>query len=155
MHNVAKPQSSRETALRAGLPAAEIIRRIDEIRAGGDPWVAFHALEPLRAEFIRLDDLINKPHTDDWFEAVRLEAAHQVERWGVEHDNGKGPPEWFWLIGYLAGKAVASEIEGDADKAMHHTISSGAVLLNWWRSLRGIETLYQPGSDRAVKMVDR
>ena len=101
-----------------------------------------------------MDGLINTPHTGEWFEAVRLEAAHQIERWGVDHDRGKGPPEWFWLIGYLAGKAVAAALKGDTEKALHHTISTGAVLLNWWRHIKGVELTYQPGSDDAVQMVE-
>ncbi|HYE39907.1 MAG TPA: hypothetical protein VEB23_08240, partial [Ramlibacter sp.] len=36
----------------------------------------------LSGEVRRLRALINTPHTADYFEAVRLEAAHQQERWG-------------------------------------------------------------------------
>jgi hypothetical protein len=93
----------------------------------------------------QLEALINTPRTDDWLEAVRLEAAHQVERWGVEHDAGKALPDWFWLLGYLAGKALNAAVHGDTEKALHHTISSGAVLLNWWRHLKGIEQTFRPG----------
>ncbi len=88
-----------------------------------------------KAEIDRLNALINTPITNDWFEGVRLEAAHQQERWGADHDAGKKPVDWFWLLGYLGGKCLASAIAGDMEKAKHHTISSGAALLNWWRSL--------------------
>jgi hypothetical protein len=92
-----------------------------------------------------LEALINTPKTDDFFEAVRLEAAHQVERWGTAHDSGKEQQDWFWLIGYLAGKVLASAIKGDHEKALHHTVSSAAVLLNWHRQLSGESTAMRPG----------
>ena len=89
------------------------------------------------AEAKRLDTLINNPHTDDFLESVRLEAAHQCERWGG--DGGKEPMDWFWLIGYLAGKCLAAHIKGDRDKALHHTISSAAALMNWHAAIKGDE----------------
>lgn len=35
------------------------------------------------------------PETEDFFKGVPLEAAHQRERWGAEHDSGKTPADWF------------------------------------------------------------
>ena len=99
----------------------------------------------LLAEVRRLRALINTPQTDAWTRAVELEAAHQIERWGVDHDEGKSPQDWFWLLGWLAGKAVHAAVKGDVEKARHHTISSGAVLLNWWRQLSGISNRMRPG----------
>lgn len=103
----------------------------------------------LTTEIERLNQLINTPHTNDWLEAVKLEAAHQIERWGTDHDAGKTPLDWFWLIGYLAQKAVMSVITGDTEKAKHHTISTGAVLLNWFRRLVGDDKAFEPGSSDA------
>lgn len=97
------------------------------------------------AERWRLQSLINTPHTDDWFTAVRIEAAHQIERWGAEHDVGKSASDWFWLVGYLAGKALHAAIGNDAEKAKHHTISTGAALLNWHRAISGISNRMRPG----------
>lgn len=97
------------------------------------------------ARLLELEGRINTPHTDDWFEAVRLEAAHQIERFGVKHDAGKNPQDWFWLLGFLAGKANASATLGDDEKAKHHTISSGAMLLNWFRQLSGDSMEMRPG----------
>lgn len=92
-----------------------------------------------------LDGLINTPQVDDFLEAVRTEAAHQCERWGTEHDAGKEPQDWFWLLGYLSGKALASAVKDDRDKALHHTISSAAVLLNWHAHISGTRTEMRPG----------
>jgi hypothetical protein len=99
----------------------------------------------LKARVLELEGRINTPHTDEWFEAVRLEAAHQVERWGTKHDEGKEPTDWLWLIGYLVGKACASAVKGDVKKAKHHTVSSAAVLLNWFRNLTGDNAEMRPG----------
>jgi hypothetical protein len=49
---------------------------------------------------------INTPEIHDFLAAVENEALHQRERWGSEHDAGKTDADWFWLIGYLAGKAL-------------------------------------------------
>jgi len=92
-----------------------------------------------------LEALIDTPMTNDWFEAVRVEAAHQIERWGTDHDAGKTPLDWFWLIGFLSQKAATSQIACDPFKAMHHTISTGAALLNWHRSLTGENNRMRPG----------
>lgn len=97
------------------------------------------------ARLLELEGRINTPHTAEWLEAVQLEAAHQVERFGAKHDAGKQPQDWFWLIGYLAGKALASAIVGDDEKAKHHTISTGACLLNWFRQLTGDSNRMRPG----------
>lgn len=98
-----------------------------------------------KGEIDRLNALINTPEIEDWFSGVRLEAAHQQERWGEEHDAGKAPTDWFWLLGYLGGKVVASLARGDIQKAKHHTISAAAALLNWHRALTGSATAMRPG----------
>lgn len=102
-------------------------------------------IRALRAEVERLRNLINNPQTEDFFEAVRIEAAHQQERWGSENDAGKEPMDWYWLIGWLAGKAVKAFLSGDEPKGFHHIISSAAVLLNWHRYATGHLTAMRPG----------
>jgi hypothetical protein len=101
--------------------------------------------EALRVRVAELEGLINTPHVDNFFEAVRLEAAHQQERWGSENDAGKEPQDWFWLLGYLGGKALGSFVRGDREKGLHHIISSSAVLLNWHRHTTGEITAMRPG----------
>jgi len=102
-----------------------------------------------RDELQRLRALINTPHTADWMRATELEAAHQVERWSTNHDAGKQPEDWFWLLGYLSGKALASFRTGDREKGLHHIVSSSAALLNWHRNLTGKSTAMRPGIDAA------
>lgn len=87
---------------------------------------AIDMIHKLKTENTRLDGLINNPHTDNFLEAVRLEAAHQRERWAPSHDEQKHATDWFWLIGYVAGKAL-----GKPEKRLHHIITTAAVCLNW------------------------
>lgn len=97
---------------------------------------------------------INTPLTDDWFEGVRLEAAHQIVRYGAAHDAGKNPFDWVWTLGYLGQKASMAALLGDVEKAKHHTISTGALLLNWFRHITGESTEMRPGIDPVERGVD-
>jgi len=99
----------------------------------------------VRAEAARLDGLVNSPQTAEFLEAVRTEVAHQVERWGTVHDRAKQPADWFWLVGYLGGKALAAHVVGDRAKALHHTISTAAALANWHTALKFGDNGFTPG----------
>jgi hypothetical protein len=101
----------------------------------------------LRAGIAELEASINTPETADFMKGVPLEAAHQRERWGVDHDAGKSAFDWFWLIGYLAQKAATSEVRGDVEKAKHHAISTAAALANWHLRLSGGDNRMRPGID--------
>lgn len=101
--------------------------------------------EDLRLEIARLNALINVPGTDDFFANVRHEAAHQIERWGVEHDAGKRPEDWCTLLLYLLGKAAKAHFEGNEEKLLHHVITVAAVALNWHRNATGAHTAMRPG----------
>lgn len=90
-------------------------------------------------------EIVNSPETADFMAGVPLEAAHQRERWGADHDAGKSPFDWFWLIGFLGQKAAAAAVAGDTEKAMHHTISTAAALANWHAALSGADTSMRPG----------
>lgn len=128
------------------------IRAHLSVDGAGDPrlW-----LEPAADEIDRLEALLNTPHTADFLEAVRLETAHQVERWGTVRDRAKAPQDWFWLLGYLAGKALRAHMDGDKEKALHHTISSAAVLANWHAHISGAETTFTPGDSDLQKDLEK
>jgi hypothetical protein len=96
------------------------------------------------AKVAELEGKLNAPELISFREGVVLEAAHQRERWGSEHDDGKTPADWFWLVGYLAGKALAAHISGNTEKALHHTISTAAALANWHAAILG-KTGMRPG----------
>jgi hypothetical protein len=102
----------------------------------------------LRAEIDRLNAIINTPHADEFLRAVSIEAEHQRQRWSSEHDAGKTPADWFWLVGYLAGKALHAAAACDAKKAEHHIITTSAACANWHLALFG-KTDMRPGIDAA------
>ena len=104
-------------------------------------------LDESKAELAELSALVNHPHTNDFLEAVRIEAVHQTMKYGVAHDAGKAAEDWFWLLGYLAGKAVHAAKDGNTNKALHHTISSAAALLNWHAHISGVRTAMRSGID--------
>jgi len=108
------------------------------------------ALQELHLEINRLDGekrhlefLLNNPEINSFQRGVRLEAAHQRQRWGGPHDREKSPEHWFWLVGYLAGKALRSAMEDDQDKARHHCISTAAALFHWHTAITGRHLLDQ------------
>lgn len=92
-----------------------------------------------------LRDRLNTPEVEDFASAVVAEAQHQRHRWPSDHDAGKTPLDWFWLIGFLAQKAAFAAIAGDRDKALHHCISTAAALANWHAAIAGQSTLMRPG----------
>jgi hypothetical protein len=137
----------------AQLDAIDDARHLLEELRGEDPrWTSPHAtalaqlaaerdaaqfaLAALREDRDRLDALVNSPETLKFLEGTRNEVAHQIERWGTVHDRAKEPADWFWLVGYLSGKALAAHVKGDTDKAMHHCISTEAALANWHSHVR-------------------
>jgi len=81
---------------------------------------------------------IDKPEVRDFLKGVETEAAHQRVRWAAS-DGGKTDADWFWLVGYLAGKALAFP-----EKRLHHTISAAAALFNWHLATLG-QTDMRPG----------
>jgi len=100
-----------------------------------------------KEKFLNLELQVNSPEIEDFSKSVVLEAAYQRERWGAQHDAGKTPFDWFWLIGYLAQKAADAHVHGDVDKAKHHTISTAAALANWHLAITGLDTNMRPGID--------
>ena len=93
----------------------------------------------LLAEIDQLKKQLNTPEILDFAKAVNLEAAHQRERWGTDHDGGKEDADWFWLVGYLAGKALHVP-----EKRLHHLITAAAALANWHLYTLG-KTNMRPG----------
>ncbi len=105
---------------------------------------------PRAAECVRdaiRAEILNTPELLSFSEGVTLEALHQRNRWGSAHDAGKAPSDWFWLIGYLAGKALHAHASGNTEKALHHTISTAAALANWHAAIAGTHTAMRPGID--------
>ena len=87
------------------------------------------------------------PETEDFWNGVRREATHQRERWGDAHDRSKSAENWYWLVGYLTGKALRAAVEGDKEKALHHTISASAALSQWHAAIMQDESGSGVGTD--------
>lgn len=122
--------------LLAGVDLEEVRRQVEGGRILPRERVV-DLLEMLR----RQELLLNTPEIHDFTRAVQLEAAHQRARWGSEHDAGKKPEDWFWLIGYLAGKALR---EDGIEKRLHRIIATAAALANWHTAVLG-KTNMRPG----------
>lgn len=114
---------------------AELLACINDLRADNKDQTA---------EIERLHQIIDTPQKNDFLRAVSTEAEHQRRRWGAEHDAGKTPADWFWLVGHLAGKALHAHAAGDTAKAEHHVITTAAALANWHLAMFG-KTDMRPG----------
>lgn len=102
-------------------------------------------VEALQEEVAKLRELVGRPYIGAWTDEVIVEAAHQRFRWGADSDQGKSPEDWFWLVGYLAGKCLAAHRAGELDKARHHTVSTAAVIAHWAALISGEESIFRPG----------
>lgn len=122
-----------------------------EEEPGQDLLAVLKALTALQARVGELEALLNTPELEDFSRAVVLEAAHQRNRWAADHDAGKAPEDWFWLLGYLGGKALHAAKTGDVDKAKHHTISTAAALANWHAAINGDSNAMRPGIDPVAR----
>lgn len=92
----------------------------------------------------------DSPEIRDFICAIQREAEHQRARWGSEHDAGKAPEDWLWLVAYLATKATQAHRYNDHDKYLHHIITCAAVCLNWHANASGADTRMRPGTEHAL-----
>jgi hypothetical protein len=114
------------------------------VRAERDAWEA--AYNGADGEYRRLHALIHSPHVIEFTEAEILEAAYQQETWGADDDAGKTDADWFWLIGYLAGKALHNpgDPKNPDKKRLHRIITIAAAARNWHGAVLG-KTNMRPG----------
>lgn len=107
-----------------------------------------------RLDYLRLLALTSHPETWNFANGVVSEAAHQEQRWGKETDEGKGPNDWVFLVGYLMGKALEAHKQGDPDRVRHHCVAAGAVIYHFFRyyGLGDSGTSFQPGISEVVKV---
>jgi hypothetical protein len=108
----------------------------------------------LQSRVKELEQLINTPEIENFLKGTQLEAVHQRQRWGPAHDREKSAEHWYWLVGYLGGKALRAHIAGDRDKARHHTISSAAALQHWHDAISKDKTGSGIGRDADLEAHD-
>lgn len=103
--------------------------------------------EKAEAEVKRLMVLLNTPEIADFLRAVEIEMPHQRERWGTDHDSGKTDADWFWLIGYLAGKALHNPPNDmqPFEAKLHRIVTIAAAAGNWHAAVSGSSTSMRPG----------
>ena len=89
-------------------------------------------------------EVVDTPPVDEFLDAVKVEAAHQIEVWDEPHDRQKRTADWYWLIGYLAGKALHFP-----EKRRHHIVSSAAALYNWFKAETSRPTYSKPDTESA------
>lgn len=86
-------------------------------------------------EINRLNSLINNPVLNDFVEAMKIEAAHQLERWGIENEERKPPHHYILVATKLLGKLSIAIWDRDIDKFKHHCITLAAELQNCHRQI--------------------
>jgi hypothetical protein len=117
----------------------ELEQSVDSQQAAAQYWrQAYEELynERQTAAEIKLKELenkINTPQTEEFFTAVENEVAHQNLRWNDKH---KSDTDWFWLVGYLAGKALHNPNPGNnsLEKKRHRVIALAGAVFCWWKS---------------------
>lgn len=86
---------------------------------------------------------IKRSHTDNFFHAVQLEAARQIEGWGITH-SGDTPEDWLALLGYLVSKTGKAHYSHDSSKLKQRLVMIAAIGLNWFRTSAGDTPRLQP-----------
>lgn len=72
-----------------------------------------------------IDNIINKPQSKEFEEAMLSEMAHQFDRWG---DESMVPPHHFHMVlAYIQGKLAKSIWDRDPERFAHHLVTTAAV----------------------------
>lgn len=122
-----------------------------------EAWKQFSAHIVVIAEDGEKYRQLNTPEIQHFLHGVEREALHQRQRWAATGDAGKTDADWFWLLGFLGGKALhagtsaailalhgQNTAEQD-NKRLHHIITTAAACLNWHAARVGTYTDMRPG----------
>lgn len=82
-----------------------------------------------------LEALINSPEINNFLEGVKIEQAHQTERWGMDVEETKFPHDYALVIDKLKGKLAQDVWDKDHEKYKHHLITIAAVCYNAHRQI--------------------
>lgn len=94
----------------------------------------------LETRVAELNAIIHVPESDEFLKGVSIEAEYQRQLHGVDATEARFDwHQWFWVTGYLLGKALAACKSGEdnGDKAKHHLVTTAALLNNWHNTLTG------------------
>lgn len=128
---VARPPP--EDILRAAIEFARKTWRNDGAE-GETVHLLADALEASDRRVRYLEAILNSPITSDFMKALEREIAHQQTRWAAT-DPSKDETQWFWTLGWLAGKATRTPAE-DLDKKLHRIVATAALAANWFRAVK-------------------
>lgn len=99
-------------------------------------------IDRLRKRVVELEAVICTPENNEFLKGVAIEAEYQRQKHGVDTTDGRFDwHQWFWVVGYLLGKALAACRNGSADngeKAKHHLVTTAALIYNWHNVLIGM-----------------
>lgn len=92
----------------------------------------------LRRKNDELRKLLNTPMYEPFIEAVKAEILHQGQEWRqqVYDDATKTPDDWFDVMFFLSRKIIHALDYGDTEKALHHCISTSALLGHWHEHIK-------------------
>lgn len=122
-------------------------------------WEAFCASLEAQRVAAHKYRMLCTPEIHDFLVAVEREALHQRNIHAHKGDAGKSDADWFWLLGYLGGKAlhagnllVQASTLGSGfraneayEKQLHHIITTAAACLNWHAARVGAYQDMRPG----------
>lgn len=94
----------------------------------------------LESRIHELNAIIHTPESNEFLKGVSIEGEYQRQLHGVDITDARFDwHQWFWVTGYLLGKALAAckSGEGDGEKAKHHLITAAALISNWHNVLTG------------------
>jgi len=90
----------------------------------------------LREELEGLKKILGSPEINEFWEGVRREAAYQRDHWGEKHDLEKSDADFYWTLGWLAGKAVndphdEEDTRTPLERKLHRIMTAAALASNW------------------------
>lgn len=110
-----------------------------DVRPGAIQFVPSPTAE-LEAEIARLKAIIHQPCSSEFLRGASIEAEYQRDLHGVDTTDARFDwIQWYWVCGYLLGKALAACKSGEdnGEKAKHHLITTAGLLNNWYNVLTG------------------
>lgn len=91
--------------------------------------------EGLQKRVNDLESLINNPEIEDFLKGTQIEAAHQIERWGLENEEANPPHHYILVLSKLIGKLSVDIFDRNTDKFKHHCIAIAAEMHNLHRQV--------------------